>query len=86
MVKSRSFVLGLAAASLLAVSVAPAAAQVGDFFCSTFSIACDPPPPPPPAPAPLAEEAPAPSKKVRHKAKKKVAKAKAAAEPATATQ
>ena len=83
MVKMRSLIIGMGVASLLAGSAAPAAAQVGDFFCSTFSIACDPPPPPPPAPAPLAEEAPAP-KKVRHKAKKKVAKAKT--EPATAAQ
>ena len=69
--KSRHYVLAFSVAGVLASSVLPASAQVADFFCSTFSVGCEPPPPPPPAPTPVVEE-PAPKKKVRHaKAKPK---------------
>ena len=81
----RKVLLGAGVVVLLAGTAAPASAQVGDFFCSTFSVFCpDPPPPPPPPPAPMAEAAPAP---VRHHARKHKAVKKAkkeAAEPAAA--
>ena len=72
---SRRFVVGLSVAVLTTLTALPASAQVGDFFCSTFSIGCEPPPPPPLAPAPIVEQ-PAP-KKVR-KARKAVPKRTAA--------
>ena len=76
----RAIIIGFAAASLVAASTLPAAAQMDDFLCSTFSFHCEPPPPPPPPTPALAPEA-APEQPVKHahKAhKKKAAKAKAA--------
>ena len=84
----RAIVIGLAAAGLVAASSLPAAAQMDDFLCSTFSFHCEPPPPPPPPAAMAPEAAPeaAPVKKHAHKAhKKKLAKAaKTESEPAAA--
>ena len=71
---SRRFLLGFSVALLTATTALPAAAQVGDFFCSTLSIGCEPPPPPPApvlAPAPEVEQ---PKKKVRHARKADAAK------------
>ena len=79
---SRKFILALGAAGILASTSMPVAAQVGDFFCSTLSIGCEPPPPPPP-PAPVVEE-PVVKKKVRHaKAKPKRTAAPKTAETTT---
>ena len=75
----RAIIIGLAAAGLVAASSLPAAAQMDDFLCSTFSFHCEPPPPPPPPAAMAPEAAPEQPVKHAHKAhKKKVAKAKAA--------
>ena len=63
---SRRLLLGFGIALLTTATALPASAQVGDFFCSTFSLGCEPPPPPPApvlAPAPEVEQ---PKKKVRH--------------------
>ena len=70
--KSRKYILAFSVAGVVASLPLPASAQVADFFCSTFSVGCEPaPPPPPPAPLPVAEEV-VPKKKVRHaKAKPK---------------
>ncbi len=83
-VRVRNVIVGLSVMSLLAGSSLPASAQVGDFFCSTFSIGCAPPPPPPP-PAPLpVEEPPPPKRKVRKAKPKRTAAPKAdAAAPAS---
>ncbi len=80
----RKVLLGAGAIALLAGTTAPAAAQVGDFFCSSFSVFCPDPPPPPPPPLPMAEPAPEPMKHRarKHKVVKKVKKE--AAEPAAA--
>ena len=78
----RKVLLAASAVGLLAATSVPASAQVGDFFCSTFSVFCPDPPPPPPPPPPMAEPAPAP---VKHRMKKK-AKPKKEAPAATAPQ
>ena len=85
--KSRKYILAFGVAGVLASLPLPASAQVADFFCSTFSVGCEPAPPPPPPPAPVAEET-APKKKVRHaKAKpKRTAAPKTAETTPTADQ
>ncbi len=75
---SRRLLLGFSVVLLTATTALPAAAQVGDFFCSTFSLGCEPPPPPPaPALAPAPEVEQPAKKKVRH-ARKATAKRTAA--------
>ena len=84
----RKILLGAGVIALLAGTAAPAAAQVGDFFCSTLSVFCPDPPPPPPPPAPIAEPAPEPVKHHarKHKAVKKAKKEAAAPAAAAAPQ
>ena len=84
--RGRTIFIGLAAAGLVALSTVPAAAQLDDFLCSTFSYKCAPPPPPPP-PQLAPEAAPTPVSTAKHvhkahKRKVKAAKAKAATEDA----
>jgi outer membrane biosynthesis protein TonB len=70
----RKAFIGMAVLGTLAVTTLPASAQVAEFFCSTFSIGCEPPPPPPPPPAPIPavqETTPPPPKHVHHHHKPK---------------
>lgn len=86
----RSVITASGVACLLAVTTMPASAQVADFFCSTFSLGCEPPPPPPPpAPPPPAPEPVEPvhhGHRMHHKVKKvkHTAEPKADAAPAAA--
>ncbi len=75
--RPRGLVLVASAGAILAASALPAAAQVQDFFCSTFTIGCPEPPPPAPIPVQAPEPAPPPVKH-KKKVKKKVVASKTA--------